>query len=110
MSYPFLILDKNNMQSVEKTGWVRYVKITGKYAGQDLWFSEGDKKEQIKLVCVQNDSNYVSSSNCNLKSLLEKKTPSNRSYTDWEKRTVSISYIDIPIVSLIFKQAILIEK
>lgn len=110
MSYPFLIVDKNNLKIIEQEGWVRYVKTTGKYTGQTLWFSEGGNKNQIKLVCIEEDSNYVSSQSCNLSNELLKEMPHNKNYTKWTKAKVKISHINIPILSSVFKEAILIEK
>lgn len=110
MNYPFLILDKNNLNFIEKDGWVRYVKTTGKYSGETLWFSEGENKEQIKLVCIEKGSNYVSSNNCKLSSELAKEITSNKNYTKWKSAKVTIAEINIPVVNLIFNQAILIEK
>ncbi len=110
MNFPFLILDKNNLHIVEKNGWVRYVKTTGKYAGQTLWFSEGKNKEQIILVCMEKNSNYVSSNNCKLSLDLSKEVSDNKNHTKWTEAKIKISYVNIPILSLIFKQAILIEN
>ncbi len=58
MNYPFILINKDNLVFTEKEGWVRYVKTTGKYSAQTLWFSEGEKSEQIMLVCGSDDSNY----------------------------------------------------
>ncbi len=110
MSYPLLIVDRNNLVITEKEGWVRYVKTTGKYAGQTLWFSEGEKNDQIILVCMNEDSNYVSSSTCKLSQELLKEMPQHKNYTSWTKANVRIARIDVPILSSIYKHAILIEK
>ncbi len=110
MSYPLLIVDRNNLVITEKEGWVRYVKTTGKYASQTLWFSEGEKSEQIILVCMNEDSNYVSSSSCKLSTELLKEMPKERNYTSWKSASVKIAHIDIPILNAIYKHAILIEK
>ena len=110
MSYPFVLINKDHLMFSEKEGWVRYVKTTGKYSSQTLWFSEGEKSKQIMLVCASENSNYVSSSDCKLSQELLKEMPKEKNYTTWTKATVKIANLDIPILNYVYKHAFLLVK